>query len=302
MLDRGHAAIADAVAKCKPPVVVIEMLRMFGDVLHSTLVVQHYRKVSRASIVWAISEKYVETFAPWVAPEGPDAIAGLPDGPPFPKDGPLRVAWVRRAAELPGVKRVIGCGVHPWGWQSGTIIEGILHNAGIDHLSVPRRPFCPLTPEDVAWADNSIAMHDLSEFTTLEFESTSLAGLSVQDCTKLFRRVGMPVVALGGPTAAIPQGALDGRSTFRQAKALIERSSCFIGISAGLTQLAATTEVPIAEYGPYNLSLQSLGYVGSRRYGHACSLAELPGVVKRVADRPATSRPPRMHALRKRRS
>lgn len=118
-ISDGHEAIRDAVERCRPPVVVVEMLRNFGDVLHSTVVVRHIRKTEPVNVVWAIGERYVGQFKNFSLRElGPHAIAGLPDLPAFPEDADGRVSWVKVAKSLPGVSRASGCGVHPWGWKS----------------------------------------------------------------------------------------------------------------------------------------------------------------------------------------
>jgi len=277
----GCAAITEAVSRCRPPVIVVEMMRMFGDVLHSTIVVRHYRSARPdASIVWAISERYVSTFEPWVGP-GPHAIAALPDGVPYPADGPMRVAWVRCAAKLPSVERAIGCGVHPWGWKGGgDIVSAIFRNANISRLAVLRRPWCPWLPEDERWVDSFLQEHRLTHFAALEFESVSLASLTAGDVSKLVSGVDIPVVALGAPGTALPDGVIDGRCTFRQARTLIDRATCFIGIGSGLTQLSATTSTPVIEMSPRDLSLQNIGYVHGRVYRHVGSISEVIGAVK----------------------
>ncbi len=262
--DQGHEAIAKAVASCKPPVVVIEMFRQFGDILHSTLVVRHVRASEKVSVVWAINQKFVPTFDAFVLTQlGPHAIAALPDLPPHPADGSVRVAWVTRAKTLPGVGRAFGCGVHPWGWKGGSIVDAILLNAGIGKLAVERKPWLPLAAEDLEWAEHFVQSHGLGKFVTLEYISYSLAAPSVEWFHNLVQRIPVPVVSIAGAGDPFLPGAIDGRGiTFRQAKALLRRSSCFVGIGSGLSVLAATNgcSQPVVEMTPPELSMPQIGY------------------------------------------
>ncbi len=268
--EHGHRVIAQAVASCAPPVVVIEMLRQFGDVLHSTLVVRHLRRTRPGvSIVWAIHHRYADEFGAFDLKElGPHAIARLPDAPEFPKDGPLRVAWVNRAKTLPGVVQAFGCGVHPWGWKAGHILDAVLLNAGISApLSVPRRPWLPLTAEDAQWAETFTQAHGLKKFVALEYNSYSLEVSPLSWFADLVKQIDLPVVSFAGKNEPLLAGTVDGRGTsFRHTKMLISRASCFVGVGSGLSVLAAShgCEQPVVELAPQQLSMAHLGYRRNR--------------------------------------
>lgn len=264
---RGHEIIEGAVARCGAPVVVVEMTRQLGDILHSTVVVRQVRAAEPdVRVVWAISEQFAETFGTFSAAEhgGPHEIAAVPLLPAYPKDGPVRVAWVKQAAKLPGVRRAFGCGVHPWGWLRGSIVDAILINAGISRLSVQRRPWLPLSDADHAYAAGFVAEHHLEGgFVTLEYISYSLGTKPVQWYADLVRRCHLPVVALAASGEPAVAGAVDGRgTTFRQAKALIARSSCFVGSGSGLGVVAASNdcEQPVVELVGHALSMPGIGY------------------------------------------
>lgn len=54
---------------------VIKTTKMFGDVLHGSIVVRHYRAIQKQPILWAISEKYVDAMKYYPYAE---KIIGLP--------------------------------------------------------------------------------------------------------------------------------------------------------------------------------------------------------------------------------
>jgi hypothetical protein len=267
---KGHESIRAAVAKCKRPALVIEMLRMLGDVLHSTLVVRHYRKVTDHAIVWAIGERYAEEFSTWTPADlGPHVIAPLPDAPWYPADAPYRKAWVYEAKKLRGVARAFGCGVHPWGCPHPNIVDAILRNAGITKLASTRRPTFPITDEDRSWAVRFIERHGLSGgFVTLEYVSYSLGSQPSSWYEGLVQALGVPVVALGASDDPPVAGAIDGRgTTFRQAKALMNRSRVFVGCGSGLSVIAASigSEMPTLELVSPHISMEGLGYKAEGR-------------------------------------
>lgn len=288
----GHTAIAEAVTRVGTPAIVVEMHRQFGDVLHSTLVVRHLRVTSAAKVVWAICERYVDAFRYFVVTQhGPHAVAALPELPKFPEDGPTRVAWVRRAQEIPGVQ-AIGCGVHPWGWRHGNIVDAVLNNAGIKALAVPRRPWLPLAHNDLVFADRLISSRALhAGFVALEYTSYSLATNNLAWYTDLIQRLRFPVIALAGANEPLPEGAIDGRgTTFRQAKALIMRASCFVGCGSGLSIVAASNhcEQPVVELVTPALSMPEIGYRSADhhyRNMHGASASEVARAVQQLISR-----------------
>lgn len=259
--SQGVDAIAAAVRSDPRPSIVVEMTRQLGDILHSSVVVRQIRKSHPgAHVIWAIGSRYVETCRTLTPPLlGPHAIAGLPDLPDFPADGPYRVHWVREAAKLPGVRRAFGCGVHPWGWKRGSITDAVLINAGIERLTVDRRPWLPLTFADKEFARDFIP----GPFVAMEYRSESIKPRPPAWFADLVAKIRLPVVALAAPGSPKIRGAKDGTATtIRQAKALIQRSRCFIGVGSGLSVVAATRgiAVPIVELVTPELAIPAIGY------------------------------------------
>lgn len=292
--ELGHQAIAQAIGT--EPAILIEMTRQFGDVLHSTLAVRHYRATQQTRVVWAISDAYADAFSNFV-PEvlGPHAIARLPALPAFPGDAPARIAWVSRAAQMPGV-RAIGCGVHPWGWKRGDIVSAILENAKIANLAVPRRPWIPLDLGDIAWADDFVQRNGLQGgFFALEYTSHSLGSRDPGWFADLARRLPLPTVSLGAASDPHVPSTIDGRgTTFRQAKALITRASCFVGCGSGLSVMATSDgcEQPMVEFCDPALAATGIGY--RQRSGRNAVLSwTSPDAVSVIRGMLASHRPPR---------
>ena len=147
--------------------IYIQHLRNFGDVLHSSMVVRHYRAAfPKKRIIWGISENYVEHFKPF-SQKLDVMIFGLPHAGE-PGD---RVRWANHAKTK--FKTVITPSVCPFGWKiAGNIVDNVLYNAGIKNLVVPRCPFFPHTPADEAWANEFLSGHEVPrQFVTLEYKS-----------------------------------------------------------------------------------------------------------------------------------
>lgn len=269
----GLDAIRSAVARSDRPSIVIEMTRQLGDILHSTVVVRQFR-VNHPThhIVMAIGSCHASTFSTFTPDAlGPHSFAQLPDLPAYPQDGPYRVHWVRETNKLQNV-RAFGCGVHPWGWPGGSITDAILLNAGLDRLTIERRPCLPLSLEDETFATSFIAKNGLGNgFIALEYHSVTIQPRPTQWFVELIRHIRLPVVSLAHPDAQHVTGTVDGRSTtFRQAKALIARSQCFIGAGSGLSVVAASLGCtqPIVELVTPNLSIPAIGYASGAPYAN----------------------------------
>ena len=266
--ERITQAIAQARAQYGRNVIFVEHLRNFGDCMHSTIVIRHYRKtIPDCTIVFGISEKYVSEFETLKSlPDGPHIIVGLPHGPQFPDDGPLRVAWTRYTATLPGVYKVVTPSVHPYGWRCGSMSEAIFHNADIKKLEVPRRPVLPIDIADYAWADSYMRHFQLTgNYVTMEYLSYSLKPHSLEWYTDLVKRIKCPVVGLAGKNEPLVAGMVDARGcTYRQAKVLIMRSKCFVGCASGngLLTVSEGCETPMVEIVEPHISYRALGYVG----------------------------------------
>lgn len=254
--------------------------------MHSTVIIRHYRKVRPdCVIIFGVSERFAPDFATLKSlPDGPHIIVGLPHGPAFPDDGPIRVAWTRYAATLPNVVKVLTPSVHPYGWaqvashnrlgtrMGGSLVDAIFHNAGIKDkdLAVPRRPVLPVDIADYAWSDQFQAKHNLiGKFVTMEYISYSMPGHDLNWYADVVRQIRYPVVALAGLGDPLLPGAIDARGcTYRQAKVLIMRSKCFVGCASGNGLLASSEgcETPMVEVVEPHISHKACGYMNSRPY------------------------------------
>jgi hypothetical protein len=251
------------------------------------MVVRHVRSTCSASVVWAIDSMYIDTFKSFTVAElGPHAIAGLPALPEWPHDGVYRIAWVNEAKKLANVQRAFGCGVHPWGWRRGNIVDAVLDNAGIQQLAVPRRPWLPVEVADVQWGDEFLRQHQLvaGRYAVLEYVSHSLKRKPAEWFIDLVKHLRLPTISLAASGDPLLPGTIDGRGTsFQQAKALIAKSKVFIGCGSGLSVLAAThgCEQAVVEVVDASLSMVGIGY---RRSGdrHKCLLPN--SLPKAVAD------------------
>lgn len=294
-LEIGNGRIAQAIAQARAQynknVIFIEHLRNFGDCMHSTIVVRHYRRVMPDCVVlFGVSERYASEFETLKSmPDGPHGIVPLPHGPEFPNDGPLRVAWTRYAATLPGVCKVVTPSVHPYGWRGKTIADAILYNAGITNLQAPRRPALPVDISDYAWADQFQAKTQLAgPFVTMEYLSYSLKPHDLGWYADLVSRIKRPVVGLAGSNEPIVPGMIDARGcTYRQAKVLIMRSKCFVGCGSGNGFMAASEgcETPMVEIIEPHISYRACKYISQRPYevtGFNRTPAEVASIINRM--------------------
>ena len=270
----GNERIMAAVDKARrygKPIIFVEHLRNFGDSMHSTIVIRHYRRaMPGAYIIFGVSERYASEYDTIKGhAQGPHDVVGLPHGPSYPYDGPVRIAWTKYAATLPGVVKVVTPSVHPYGWKCGTIADAILYNAGITHLLVPRRPFLPVDISDYVWADQFMRDHGLTvPYVTMEYTSYSLGSHNIDWYANLVRLIKSPVVAISGPNDKFVPGTIHCKhATYRQAKVLIMRSRCFIGCASGNGLLAVSEEceTPIVDIIDDSLSFRKLGYIITNR-------------------------------------
>lgn len=284
-LEEGHARIAGAITQAKntwpgKPIIFIEHLRNFGDAMHSTIIIRHYRRVKPDSVViFGVSERYASEFETLKSlADGPHLIIGLPHGPEFPNDGPVRVAWTRAAAQIPGVG-VVTPSVHPYGWKGGSLADAIFHNAGIKALSVPRRPVLPVDIADYVWADQFMAKYALTgPFVTMEYISYSLKVHELDWYASLVKNIRCTVVGLSGPKEPPLPGAVMAHCTYRQAKVLIMRSKCFVGCASGngLLAISEGCETPMVEIVEPHISYKALDYLNTPRTHVVTGFAKQP--------------------------
>lgn len=247
-------------------IILIEGLRNFGDTLHSSMVVRHYRsQYPNHLILWGISDKYWKEFNEYAQSVGV-VVFPLPHSAE-PSD---RQYWKSQSSNLGLFKSIFPlCAVSGYN-HPGNIVDNVLINAGIKKLRVNRKPFFPHGIEDYRWCDKFIINNGLKgkKFIVLEYNSYTLSKpphectWSIEKYNKLLKMINYPVVWTGSSGDPELNGGIDARGCkWRQAKVLIERAACMIGCGSGLSVLSAcdgmNTKVFEINIGP-SLSLKNI--------------------------------------------
>lgn len=249
--EKGISNIEKILAKFNWPkekTIFIEGLKNFGDSLHSSVVVRHYRKVYPESsgylILWGITDRYFEQFA-----RAAEAMGVVVFNLPHEADNTDRQNWRKRVKEM-GLFKVISplCAVSGFN-IGGSIVDNVLHNAEIKNLKVPRRPFFPHGGEDYAWHDAFCRKHGLKgkQYVVLEYNSYTLSK-PPHNCTwpiekynELIKHTKYPVVYTAAKSDPALEGGIDARGcSWAQAKVMIERAGCLVGCGSGLSVLACS--------------------------------------------------------------
>lgn len=227
----------------KDRTIFIEGLKNFGDTLHSSVVVRHFRKLHpNHAIIWGISEKYYKQFK-----EAANAMGVVVFNLPHEATPEIRQNWKKEFAKLGLFKSIFPlCGVS--GWDVGSnIVDAVMHNAGIKKLSVPKRPYFPHSGEDYAWHDRFSKKHDLKggKYVVLEYNSYTLSKpphevtWNIDQYNELVKHLKCPVVFTGAASDPKLDHGIDARGcSWLQAKVMIERAGCLIGCGSGLSVLA----------------------------------------------------------------
>jgi hypothetical protein len=283
-MDNVHESLnilMSAASNYKKPL-IIKSLKQFGDVAHTSIIVHHYRKAQpKRQIIWAISSNYIDAFKYY---KHATKIIGLPhdmsldDRQRLTKK--LKNVFEDMKSPCPGVG----------GWNTaGSIANQFLFNAKISKLLVPRRPIMPISDTDTIWADEFINKHSLGKrFVTLEYNSYSFKRVpdgpiwTLDMYSEFLKHMKLPVVWLAHNEAMPFKYGVDGRGTsWRQAAALIKKSSLFIGCGSGLTMVAATEgiDTPIIEIDIGNtITMTGCGYKRSIQVHHETPI----GMIKHV--------------------
>lgn len=228
--------------------ILIEGLRNFGDCLHVSMVVNHYRKIyPEHHIIWAVSERYFEQFESFTA-YVPCVIFPLPHGLE-PEDRQELKKW---SVGLGLFKTVFPC-VAVSGWtQSGSIVDNVLFNAGIKELKVPRNPVFPHEIADYQWHDQFITNNKLLNrpYIALEYNSYTLskpphnATWSTDTYNEMLSKFSVPVIYMGSNSDPKLSYGFDARGcTWKQAKVIIQRARLMVGCGSGLSVLSACSDI-----------------------------------------------------------
>lgn len=229
----------------KNKTIFIEGLKNFGDTLHSSIVVRHYRKLfPNDLILWGISDKYFKQFK-----IAADMMGVVVFNLPHEATNENRQNWKKHFKTL-GLHDSIFplCAVSGFD-VSGSIVDNVLHNANIKKLSVPRRPFFPHSGEDYSWHDKFCQKHGLKGkgYVVLEYNSYTLSK-PPHNCTwpiekynELVKLIKYPVVFTASSDDPPLNNGIDARGcSWAQAKVMIERSGCLVGCGSGLSVLACS--------------------------------------------------------------
>lgn len=249
--EKGIDNINKIIAKFNWPIketIFIEGLRNFGDTLHSSVVVRHYRRqYPNHLILWGVTEKYFKQFK-----IAADMMGVVVFNLPHDVNNEDRQNWKKYVENLGLFKTIFPlCAVSGW-TIGGSIVDNVLHNAGIKKLSVPKKPFFPHSGEDYAWHDRFCAKYGLKgrKYAVLEYNSYTLSKpphnctWSIDKYNDLLKLIDYPVVFTGSSDDPSLDSGIDARGcTWAQAKVMIERAGCLIGCGSGLSVLACSEGV-----------------------------------------------------------
>jgi hypothetical protein len=260
--------IANTAKSYKNPL-IIKTLKMFGDVLHGSIIVRHFRALHpNRPIIWAISDRYLDPFKyyPYAT-----TMVGLPHSMTLEH----RQELGKRLRATYGANVVLPC-VGPFGWKTaGSIVDQFLNNAKVKRLAVARKPILPIGDEDRKWADDFMKQHGLKDqaFMCMEYNSHSFKRKpegpiwTISEYNDFLSQLKHPVVYLAHAGAERLKYGIDGRSSsWRQASALIRRAKGFLGCGSGLTMVSATEGVntPILELNiGRSITMAGCGYKNS---------------------------------------
>ena len=251
LVEKSKEIIKKVIAGYNWPIkdtIFIEGHRNFGDCLHVSMIVNHFRKVHPTShIIWAVSERYFEQFESFTA-QVPCVVFPLPHDL-TPDDRQEIKKW---SSNIGFLKTIFPC-VAVSGWtQSGNIVDNILFNAGIKELKVPRKPVFPHEIEDYQWHDQFIIKNGLlgRPYIVLEYNSYTLskpphnATWSIDTYNEMLSKFSIPVVYVGSLSDPKLNYGFDARGcTWKQAKVMIQRAKLMIGCGSGLSMLSACSDI-----------------------------------------------------------
>lgn len=264
-MQRAANKVKQAANKYNNPL-LIQSVKQFGDVLHASMVVNHYNHAFPSrKILWIISENYLDAFK---YHEGCDII-GVPH----------QLSMDDRRQLLKELQKNYDiicplCGISGWAPGVKNIASAVLNNAGIKKLSVPRKTILNIGEEDIQWAKEFKEKHKLpDDFITLEYYSYTLsqpphnATWSINKYNKFLSKINYRTVFIASDKEPKLSRGVDARGcTWRQAKALIKSSKAFVGCGSGLTMVAASNNMntPIFEINiGDSISMKGCGYFES---------------------------------------
>ena len=242
--QKGIQIINDTIINCKFPknkIIFIEGLKNFGDVLHSSVVVRHYiKEYPHHKIIWGISEKYSSQFDEYSALTGATIISLPHDATPQ-----IRQEWKRYNFNI--FKSIFPlCAVSGFD-IAGNIVDNVLYNAGINKLSVPKKPYFPHGINDYQWHDQFCIKYGLKskKYIVLEYNSYTLSKpphnitWPIDKYDLMLKGMMFPVVWTAAKDDPPLEIGIDARGiTWRQAKVMIERCGCVIGCGSGIGVLS----------------------------------------------------------------
>jgi len=231
IFENGLEAITKVVNKDD---IYIQSVQMFGDTLHATVVVNHYRKkFPKKRIVWGVGEKYASEYDTLHKMINNVVIVPLPHTIADDTGNQIRRNWIKQS----GAHISKGPCVSVSGFASaGDIATNVFINGGISKLLVERKTVFPLDTKDVKFAKAFIEKNDLvnKKFVALEYNSVTFSGpphfltWNPEKYESVIKSAKYPVVYLGSKKDPKLSHGIDG---------------------SGLTMVAASkgTNTPIAE-------------------------------------------------------
>lgn len=260
----------------KNPLILVEGNRNQGDVLHHTVILNHYRTVHKdACIVFLVGSDYHNAHE-----FNPHADRVIPVPVMEPKERIAFRRWLLEEFE-PKIK-VIAPSIHPYrevwkelNWILPNIADQYLANAGIKELACPKKLIVEITPDDKTWADNFLLKYRLKPKRVFGFEYKSYSKRpvwSVDHYMKFVKRLqarNISCVCFCGEKEKPIFGSISGAGiSWRRTVAILSKIPIFIGCGSGVTMLAAAAipqpkivEVAISD----SVSMKGCGYADSIR-------------------------------------
>jgi hypothetical protein len=264
----------------RKPTIVLKQTEHFGDTLYATPVLRHYRlKYPQAAIAFVTGDKYAEIHK--YNPHADRVFA-------MPVASDMRKAYVNKVFSLQGVDIKLAPAVifHTFlashKWTHPNIFDQYAFNAGVTDLTLlgGRKPVAVTDLADEAWATDFLTKAGVDPKRAIVLERYSYSHARPYGWSDVdFQRfcdlcVGkIYVIGLAGQNERLPARIVDGRgASWRRSAALINRVRGVVGVSSGMSVLAASCPSD-----PFILEINCPESVSIRKMGFSANCQALVG-------------------------